>query len=623
MPTQRSIPRGPWDEPRSVRWFQVTEAEGGAMVQTTSDLIRVGSLAELQRQGCLVASAGGHGVAVFWHEERAWAVDNRCPHMGFPLSRGTVCDGLLTCHWHNARFDLASGGTLDPFADDVRAYPALVQDGEVYIDLRPAAGDRADHWRARLEQGLEDNLPLVLAKSILALLQSGTEPWEIVRVGARFGARYRADGWGTGLTILTALANVLPTLGPDERPLALYHGLVRVAQDCAGRPPRFDLEPLPTSDLPLPRLKAWFRQAVEVRDTSGAERSLRTAIAAGASAEAVADLLLAAATDHYFLDGGHLLDYVNKAFELLDHLGWAEAPAILPSLVGGLCQAQRSEELKDWRYPIDLTRLLEPIFEQLPSVVGDHANTGRTLGVAEFDVLVASVLGDDPRAAVEALLTNLRRGVALVELGQVVAQASSLRIARFPTSNEFGDWDTVHNTFSSCNALHQALRRVPSAELARGLFHAAMRIYLDRFLNVPPARLPDQQPTELPAGAPSALLDLLDREQQVNPASRLVDAHLMAGLDDRPLIESLGRAVLREDADFHDYQELEGALRQYADLKPTRPLAARCALVALARFEAAHCPTSRALRQTYQIALRLQRGEELFQAEEEATNSAT
>jgi len=72
---------------------------------------------------------------------------------------------------------------------------------------------------------------------------------------------------------------------------------------------------------------------------------------------------------------------------------------------------------------------------------------------------------------------------------------------------------------------------------------------------------------------------------------------------------------LREDADFHDYQELEGALRQYNALGSSRPLAARRALVAMARFEAAHCPTVRAMRQTYQIALRLQRGEELFQEE--------
>jgi hypothetical protein len=155
-----------------------------------------------------------------------------------------------------------------------------------------------------------------------------------------------------------------------------------------------------------------------------------------------------------------------------------------------LCRAQRSEERKNWRYPIDLIALLEPAFEQLPALVGEQAGDGRALDQAEFDELVASVLSDDPRAAVEALLTSLRRGAGLAELGQAVAQASSLRIAQFATSNEFGDWDTVHNTFSSCNALHQALRRSPSAELARGLFHAAMRIYLDRFLNIPAARLP-------------------------------------------------------------------------------------------------------------------------------------
>ncbi|MFN8636318.1 MAG: Rieske (2Fe-2S) protein [Chloroflexota bacterium] len=619
------------------------------MVVTDADLVRAGSLEELTQKGCLVVGVGGHTVAVFWHEGRAWAVDNRCPHMGFPLSRGTVCEGLLTCHWHNARFDLASGGTLDPFADDVRAFRTVVQDGQVLVDVSPETGDRAAHWRKRLEEGLEDDLSLVIAKAVLALLQGGTDPREIVRIGARHGARYRARGWSQGLTILTAMAHVLPVLHPDERPLALYHGLVRVAEDCAGQPPRFDLEPLPTANLPLDRLEAWFRQAVNVRDSDGAERTLRTAIAGGAEPRALADLLFAAATDHYYLDAGHVLDFVNKACELLDLLGWEEAPAILPSLVDGLCRAQRSEEQKAWRYPVDLTALLEPAFRELPSLIGEavaSAADGAQLDDAQFDGLVRAILGDEPGEAVAALLDALRRGVALAELGQAVAHASSLRIARFPTSNEFGDWDTVHNTFSSCNALHQALLRAPSAELARGLFHAAMRIYLDRFLNVPPARLPDEQPRATAAAGPSpangsnantngaatiadatagagpaALLDLLDREQQVAPAARLVDGHLAAGQacpdegGDAALIEMLGRAVLREDADFHDYQELEGGWRQYVALRDTRPQAARRALVAMIRYEAAHCPTSRAMRQTYQIALRLQRGDALYQEE--------
>jgi nitrite reductase/ring-hydroxylating ferredoxin subunit len=576
----------------------------------------VGSVDELKARGCVVVNAGRHGVAVFWHEDQAWAVDNRCPHMGFPLSRGTVRDGLLTCHWHHARFDLVSGGTLDPFAGDVRPYPTIVEDGDVFIEVSED-GDRSTEWRRRLEQGLEDQLALALAKATLALLAGGAPPREIVRVGARFGARYRAAGWGPGLSILTAMANILPALGADERPLALFHGLVRVAEDCAGRPPRFGLDPLPTTRLSPARLKAWFRDAVEVRDAEGAERALLTAIET-ASPALVADCLFAAATDHYFVDAGHTLDFIVKAFELLDHLGWTEAPAILPSLVGGLCRAERSEERSAWRRPIDLTALLQPAFETLASAGADDPHRGGSLGRGELDELVATLLGDDPRSIVDALVAEIRRGTGLGDLGQAVAHASSLRIARFPTSNEFGDWDTVHNTFSSCNALHQALRRAPSRELARGLFHAAMRIYLDRFLNVPPARLPDEEPPDVvpPAGAdgPAALLELLDREQQVAPAGRLVDAYLRSGRDARPLIESLGRAVLREDAGFHDYQALEGALRQRAALERIHPVAGRRALVALARFEAAHCPTPRALRQTYQIALRLQRGEELFQA---------
>jgi nitrite reductase/ring-hydroxylating ferredoxin subunit len=579
-------------------------------VPSAADLVRAGSLEELRARGCLVVPVDGHGVAVFWHEGRAWAVDNRCPHMGFPLSRGTVRDGLLTCHWHHARFDLASGGTLDPFAGDVRTFPTVIRDGAVFVDPRPEP-DAAARWWRRLEHGLEDQLSLALAKSTLALLGAGVEPREIVRVGARFGARYRAAGWGPGLSILTALANVLPALAAEERPVALFHGLLRVAEDCAGRPPRFQLDPLAASGLSLPRLRAWFREAVEVRDADGAERVLRTAIESGAPAPDVADLLFAAATDHYFLDGGHTLDYIVKALELTDHLGWPEAPAILSSLVGGLCRADRSEERSAWRRPVDLPALLEPVFAELPALVSATRKGGERLGTAAFDALVETLLGDDPARTADALVTALRRATPLADLGQAVAHAATLRVARFPTSNEFGDWDTVHNTFTAANALHQALLRAPSAELARGVFHTAMRVYLDRFLNVPPARLPEAEPVPAVADAPAALLDLLDREQQVTPAGRLVHGHLAAGGDDRPLLEALGRAVLREDAGFHDYQALEAGLRQYASLRADRPAAARRVVVALARFVAAHSPTSRALRQTQQIALRLHRGEDL------------
>src|SRR5579883_2161882 len=95
-----------------------------AVVPTESDtFVRLASLEDVRRKGVVVVSGGRHGIALFYYEDTVYAVDNRCPHMGFPLSRGSCRDGILTCHWHHARFDLRSGGTFDPFADDVRVYP--------------------------------------------------------------------------------------------------------------------------------------------------------------------------------------------------------------------------------------------------------------------------------------------------------------------------------------------------------------------------------------------------------------------------------------------------------------------------------------------------------------------
>src|SRR5207245_5040829 len=131
------------------------------------------------------------------------------------------------------------------------------------------------------------------------------------------------------------------------------------------------------------------------------------------------------------------------------------------------------------------------------------------------EVLVEVVLGDDPARTLEALLGALRDGATEVELASAVSFAAATRIARFPISNEFGDWDTALHTFTFANAVEQGLRRSPSAELVRGVFDAAMSIHLDRFLNVPAARLPRPAPDADPEALLAELPTLLDRQQQV------------------------------------------------------------------------------------------------------------
>ena len=116
--------------------------------------VRVCSVADVQAAGRLTVHVEGQTLALFARGGEVHAVDNRCPHMGFPLDRGTVQDGILTCHWHHARFDLASGGTFDLWADDVRAFPAQTRDGEVWVDTS-AREDPTTHRQRRLRDGLE------------------------------------------------------------------------------------------------------------------------------------------------------------------------------------------------------------------------------------------------------------------------------------------------------------------------------------------------------------------------------------------------------------------------------------------------------------------------------------
>src|ERR687883_404201 len=201
----------------------------------------------------------------------------------------------------------------------------------------------------------------------MGLWGGGKVPAEPFRAGLEFGVRYRRAGWGQGLTVHACMMNLLPYLRTEDRPRALYHGLTAVSRDSAGQPPRFALRPLPTETVDLATLKGWFRRFVEVRDAEGAERCIVSAIRAGADHALMADMLFCAATDHRYLDVGHVLDFTNKAFEALEVAGWSHAKPVLPSLAWGYANARRMEESNSWRNPADLVLVLDDAFERLPN----------------------------------------------------------------------------------------------------------------------------------------------------------------------------------------------------------------------------------------------------------------
>jgi nitrite reductase/ring-hydroxylating ferredoxin subunit len=578
-----------------------------ALTEVT-ELVRAASIPEIREAGRLVVSLDGHTLCLIADGADVHAVDNRCPHMGFPLHRGTVGDGILTCHWHHARFDLCSGGTFDQWADDLRRFPTEVRGDDVYVDLRPK-DDPVAHQRNRLDDGLERNIALVLAKATVTLTEAAPSGVDAFRAGLKFGVVRRAGGWGRGLTTLTCLMNLTSRLDRPDVPVALYHGLADVAEESDGMPPRFPLDPLPAAGASTAQLGRWLRRFVEVRDGEGAERALVSAVRAGASKSELADMLFAAATDHRYLDFGHALDFTNKALESLDAAGWDHAESVLASVPAQIASAQRMEEENSWRHPVDVVALLEGAFERLPDAFEEGAGLRRAWDGR--DALVATLLDDDPQATLDALLGALRAGAAEVELASAVSFAATTRIARFPITNEFGDWDTALHTFTFANAVEQGLRRAPSIELLRGVLDGAMSVYVDRFLNVPATRLPQPRPVDDADALLANLPDLLDKQQQVDEAAQLVASYLAAGGDPARLVSALGAALVRENRNFHTIQCVEACVRQHELLRGTDDAA--LPLIAAARYLAAHATTTRSQRQTFDIARRLHRGERLYE----------
>jgi nitrite reductase/ring-hydroxylating ferredoxin subunit len=577
-----------------------------------------GSLEELKAKGRLVVHGGHRPILVIYDRGRVFALDNRCPHMGFPLERGSVEDGILTCHWHHARFDLESGCTFDLWADDVPICPVEVRNGDVWVKTAFGHADPAAHWRERLADGLAHDLGLVIAKAVHGQLAADVAPADIVRQVALFGAQNR-DGWGVGLTILTALANLLPMLPEEEAYLALFHGGRRVAADCDGEAPRRQRASLGSRPDPA-ALKRWLRRWTHVRHREAAERTLLTAIAAGLSPAVLADALLAAETERLFADTGHSLDFINKAFECLDLIGWEHAPAVLPTVVGQMVAARGAEESTAWRQPVDLVALCDEGASQLPELFA----AGRGVhGWSDHATLARELLGDDPAKIIDVLKAAIRAGAAPADLSRSLAYAAALRVARFGNANEHADWETAHHVFTYANAVDQMLKRIGTASsdghgaAVRGVLHGAMALYLTRYLNVPPALIPGEggeQLVELPADAGmirATLLDAFDRQRQVDLAARLVARHLTLGHSPQALIATLARALLREDAGFHAYQMLEAGVRQSAAWGNSDE--GRHILIAVARYLAAHSPTERAALQTADIARRLMRGGELHQ----------
>lgn len=99
--------------------------------------IEVGSLAEIPKLGARVVRTAQGDVAVFrTATDHVFALDDKCPHKGGPLSQGIVFDNRVACPLHNWVIDLEQGCAVGPDTGCTRKHVVKVEGGRVF--LQPA-----------------------------------------------------------------------------------------------------------------------------------------------------------------------------------------------------------------------------------------------------------------------------------------------------------------------------------------------------------------------------------------------------------------------------------------------------------------------------------------------------
>ena len=128
-------------------------------------------------------------------------------------------------------------------------------------------------------------------------------------------------------------------------------------------------------------------------------------------------MMVAAVTDHVFIDEGHVLDFTNKAFECLRDIGWDHAGQVLPTLVTQTAAARRHEEESAWRHPDDLTVLLRESTANLEERLA-AAKQGNFTD-ADVDALAWELLSESPHQVVGALDRSLDAGASPEQLARL------------------------------------------------------------------------------------------------------------------------------------------------------------------------------------------------------------
>lgn len=394
----------------------------------TSRPAPVADLADLADGSMKMLKVDGHRVCLVRTGSGVHALDHACPHEGYGLTQGNLDGDVLTCAWHNWKFRVTDG-TCVLGEEAVRVHHVDVDpNGEIRVELnRPDSQSLRPQLMESLRRGTEKHYVGQIARDTVRLLKAGAQPAEIMWDAAEHGLPRAEYGWDHALASATDCLAMVDLYDGDERALPIVQGIAGIAETTRGRRAR-DL-PEPTSDDSVVD-HVGFRAAVEREDLEAAQSIIRAAIARGDGAAELRDWFSGAVSDHH-LSYGHGAIYSQKAFELLDMVGWQHADAVLGHLTPAIVYGTREDTLPYMK------RFMRALAEHDLDALAADAAAAATPAWADDGSLRSALLGSDRTEPVTAAVRALREGAGIDGLLDAVVDAVSERMLRYDFEGEF------------------------------------------------------------------------------------------------------------------------------------------------------------------------------------------
>lgn len=488
----------------------------------------------------------GRSIALFQYDGKVFATDNQCPHMGYPLTRGRVRNGVLTCDWHGWSYDLSGGGCFTGGCDDLDTFPVEERNGDVYVNVRDGGSKRSDAHFLLLKEGLFSTDQWTISKAIAIMLAQGVSEQDTLKLIIKHGGRHvaterDAGGGGAETSDFINGVKVARKYDPDDRIIPLTfaaHGL----SGRAGDRPRIQTLPDPIS---WEKLEAWIRVFSTEKKWEGIEKCLITARRLGGHDDKILPLLYECAIAPHFLGHSNNILHLGYLAEVLEEFGWAEAEELVCNLGAKILGQERG--LPDEIRQSGINR-----FREANNLVEELAQNPSSDDSVPFDedAFAEGLISGELSQTFDAITNALKGGVSIDRIVTALVLLAADRMARTPVNLNPG-WGGLAREMNMAASVRTALKYGGFKVAALSLYHVAWQFYGDRWLNITHRPMSEAHGAQKSGTVDeeTAIADVMSsiEEIQIREIGRQTRDYLNSGYSGENLLKAMGLVILKDD----------------------------------------------------------------------------